>query len=128
MCFFNFSKFWFSRFSGEWRGKKWSKITKNSVYHSLHLKNLTSYDFGFCYICVKWWYLQQFLSFLFWFFGFLARGGGSKRVKNNHKIYLFQSATIYILETANDIIKIFGTLAFFIGAHQQFFYEILVKI
>ena len=26
-------------------------------------RNYTSYDFDFCYTCVKWWYLQQFFSF-----------------------------------------------------------------
>ena len=28
-----------------------------------YLRNCTSYDCGFWYTCVKWWYLQQFFSF-----------------------------------------------------------------
>ena len=30
---------------------------------TLYLRNCTSYDCGFCYTCVKWWYPQQFFSF-----------------------------------------------------------------
>ena len=30
---------------------------------TLYLRNCTSYDCGFWYTCVKWWYLQQIFSF-----------------------------------------------------------------
>ena len=38
-------------------GPKWQKIL------SPYLRNCASYDCGFSYTCVKWWYLQQFFSF-----------------------------------------------------------------
>ena len=41
---------------------------KFSFFHFLYLRNFT-YDSGFWYRCVKWWYLQQFFfSFFFSFF------------------------------------------------------------
>ena len=48
-----------------WKGKKWTKMTKNSVCLTPYHRNRTSYDCGFWYTCVKWWYLQQFV-FHFW--------------------------------------------------------------
>ena len=41
---------------------KWPKMTKNSVYLTLYVRNHTSYDCDFWYTYVKW-YLQQFFSF-----------------------------------------------------------------
>ena len=38
-------------------GPKWQKIL------SSYLRNCTTYDYGFWYTCVKWWYFQQFFSF-----------------------------------------------------------------
>ena len=68
---FFFSKFWFSGLLGEWKGKKWPKVTKNSVCLTSYLRNCTSYDFRLWYICVEWLYLQQFFScfkiLIFWF-------------------------------------------------------------
>ena len=69
----------------------------------------------FCKMRISPGFFHFFKILIFW----VVRG--IKRAKNNQKIYLFQSATLYILETVNEIIKIFGTLVFFIGAHQQFF-------
>ena len=56
---------------GGWKGKELSKMTKQ-ICLTLYLRNCTSYDCGFWYTCVKWWYLQQFF-FIFsevWFFRF----------------------------------------------------------
>ena len=63
-AFFIFSKFWFSGLlgRGENKGKKWPKMTKKNCL-TPYLRNCTSYDCGFWYTCVKWWYLQQFFSF-----------------------------------------------------------------
>ena len=63
MLFFIFTKFWFSGLLVGGRvvkGKKWLKMTKNSV--SLRILG-ASYDCGFWHKFVKWWYLQQFFLF-----------------------------------------------------------------
>ena len=54
VCFLIFSKFWFSRLLEGWKGKKWSKMTKNSVHYTQYLRNHTSYDCHLWYTCVKW--------------------------------------------------------------------------
>ena len=41
--------------------QKWPKMSKNCL--TSYLRNYTSYDCGFCYTSVKWWYLQQIFSF-----------------------------------------------------------------
>ena len=38
---------------------KWQKILSLTLY----LRNRTWYNCGFWYTCVKWWYLQHFVSF-----------------------------------------------------------------
>ena len=65
-AFFIFSKFWFSGLlgRGENKGKKWPKMTKKNCL-TPYLRNCTSYDCGFWYTCVKWWYLQQHLFSFF---------------------------------------------------------------
>ena len=42
--FFVFSKFWYFGLLGVSEGKKWPKMTKNSVFHSFYLRNHLSYD------------------------------------------------------------------------------------
>ena len=48
VVFFILSKFWFSGFLVEEKGKKWSKVRKNPVRHTPYLRNHTSYDFHLC--------------------------------------------------------------------------------
>ena len=46
-------------YKGQKNGPKWRKICLSPYF-----RNCTSYDCGFWYTCVKWWYLQQhFFSF-----------------------------------------------------------------
>ena len=52
------SKFYLSGLLVGWKGKKWSKMTKNSVCHTPYIRKRTSYDCDFCYTHVKWWHLQ----------------------------------------------------------------------
>ena len=63
-AFFISSKFWFSRLLGG-RRLKGQKMAQNDKKFclTLYLRNCTSYDCGFWYRCVKWWYLQQIFSF-----------------------------------------------------------------
>ena len=64
-CFFHFFKivvFWVVRRLGG--GGKRAKWQKNFVL-TLYRRNCTSYDRGFWYLCIKWWYLQQFLFHFF---------------------------------------------------------------
>ena len=62
--FFIFSKFCFSGLLGG-RGLKGQKMAQNDkkLCFTPYLRNCTSYDCGFWYRYVKWWYLQQFFSF-----------------------------------------------------------------
>ena len=63
-AFFIFSKFWFCGLIGGWKGKKQSKMTKNSACCShylrkhtscdLYLRNHTSCDCHLWCTCVKW--------------------------------------------------------------------------
>ena len=41
--------------------QKWPKMSKNCL--TSYLRNYTSYDCGFWYTSVKWWYLHQIFSF-----------------------------------------------------------------
>ena len=63
-AFFISSKFCFSALLG-WRQLKRQTMAQNAKNFRLtsYHRNCTSYDFGFWYTCVKWWYLQQFFSF-----------------------------------------------------------------
>ena len=79
-AFFIVLKFWFSQLLGGYKGKKWPKITKNSVCFTPYIRNCTSYDCGFWCNCVKWWYLQQYSSF-FQNSDFLGFWGGRLRGK-----------------------------------------------
>ena len=73
--FFIFLKLWFSGLlRGGGRGVIGQKMTQNDKKFclALYLRNCASYDCGFWYTFVKWWYLQQFFSFFqkFDFLGF----------------------------------------------------------
>ena len=63
-AFFISSKFWFSGLLG-WKELKRQKMAQNDrkLCLTLYLRNCTTYDCGFWYTCVKWWYLQQMFSF-----------------------------------------------------------------
>ena len=72
-AFYISSKFWFSGSLGRVvcvcvcrgeGGQKEQKMAQNDKKFCLtpYLRNCTSYDCGFWYACVKWWYLQQFFS------------------------------------------------------------------
>ena len=63
-CFFHFFKiliFWV------FRGVKRQKMVENDKKFclTLYTRKRTSYDCGFWYTCVKWWYLQQVFFFHF---------------------------------------------------------------
>ena len=61
LCSFFFSKFW------GW-GVKGQKMTQNDkMILTPYLWNCSSYDCGFWYTCVNWWYLQQFFIFFSFF-------------------------------------------------------------
>ena len=107
-AFFIVLKFWFSWLLEGYEGKKWPKMTKNSVCLTPYLRNCTSYNCGFWYTCVKWWYLQHFFFIFskFWFFGvFRGEGKGQKMTHNCQ----FQSTTLYISKTVDHITKIVAT-------------------
>ena len=117
-AFLIFSKFWFSfqvvvggggggeRGVGIKRAKNSTKWQKNYVPFTLYLRNRISYDCGFWYACVKWWYLQQVFS-LFQNVNFLVVQG-VKRTKNDPKLTIL-SLMLFISGTVDHIIKIFGT-------------------
>ena len=72
--FFSILKFWFSGFSGGWKGKKWPKITKTSVCHILYSRNHNHMIFIYgTHLSIKGYCLQTFVSFFskYWFSGSL---------------------------------------------------------
>ena len=77
--FFIFAKIWFFELGGS-KGKKLSKMTKKSCL-TLYLRNCTTYDCGFWYTCVKWWYIQLFFHFfkILTFLGFQGLSINAKR-------------------------------------------------
>ena len=92
--YFSVLKFWLS---GDWKGKKWPKMTKMSVTPYI---SGTMYHMIFIYgthVCIKGQYLQAFFSFFFFFTKFwLSRSlregkgvlKGQKITQNNKKICL----------------------------------------
>ena len=89
--FFSVLKFSFSWLLGWFKGKKWPKMTKNSVCLTPYLRNCTSYDCGFWYTSVKWWYLQ--LSFIFFQNSDFLEG---KRAKNDPWLPISVCRTLYL--------------------------------
>ena len=76
--FFLILKFWFSRRSGGWKGKKWPKMTKISVYHTLYFRGHISHDLHLWYTCIYKMIISAGIFFIFlskfWFLGTLRRG------------------------------------------------------
>ena len=64
ICFSIFSKFWFFGLLVGWKGKKWPKMTKHSVFCTPYLRSHTSCKCHLWYTCVKW-YLHSFFFFFF---------------------------------------------------------------
>ena len=81
--FFIFSKFWFFRLLGMSEVEKWPKITKNSFFHALYLRNHTSYHLHVWWICVKGWHLEMvfFLFLKILILGFVSGVEGKKWYK-----------------------------------------------
>ena len=49
---FSVLKFWFSRLTRGWKGKKWPKMMKISVCCTLYFRNHRSYDLHLWYTCM----------------------------------------------------------------------------
>ena len=57
-------RLWLFGLLGGKRAKKKIIIKNNNcICHASYLRNSVAYDHNFCYICVKWWYLQACFSF-----------------------------------------------------------------
>ena len=82
LIYSNILIFWVvSRIKGQKMTKK-----KKKLCLTRYLRNCTSYDCGFWYTCVKWWYLQQFFSSYsnFWLLRVLRGVGvGVKKAEND---------------------------------------------
>ena len=69
---------------GWWKGKKWSKMTKNSVLYTSYLRNHASYDCHLWYTCKfiisPGYFFNFFLTLIFW-----VRGAKVQKVAQNHK-------------------------------------------
>ena len=74
-------------------GKKWSKMTKNSVHHALYLRNHTSYDCHLRYMCKM--IISPGFFFIFSKFRFFELLGG-KRTKSSPKWQKILSVTYTI--------------------------------
>ena len=80
-------------------------MTKISVCRAPYLGNHTSYDSHLWCKCVKWWYLQVFLSILkFWFSGLSGLKG--QKIAQNDK---FLSISPCISGTIYHMIFLYGT-------------------
>ena len=77
--FFIFYKFWFSGFLVRQKGKKWSKMTNNSVHYAPYLRNHKSCDCHLWYTFVKWYISRRFSFFISFDFSGCYWG---KRAKN----------------------------------------------
>ena len=88
-----FSKFWLFGLLGELKGKKQSRMTKNTVCRTPYLTNRTSHDWHLWCKCVKWWHLQVFFSISkFWF---SSLSGGWKGKKWHKMTKIFVCCTLY---------------------------------
>ena len=88
------------------KGKKWSKMRKNSVCRAWYFRNHRSYDHHLCYTKVKWLYLEVFFYFfkilIFWV---IRRVKGQKWPKMTKTL----SFALYISGTIHHMILIYGT-------------------
>ena len=90
--FFQFESFDFFALLEGSNSKKWPKMTKISVYCTLHFRNCKSYDLIYgTLVCIKGKHLRDFFCFFcfskFWFLRSLGWKVGGKRAKmtQNHK-------------------------------------------
>ena len=101
--FFSMLGFWVSRLSRGWKGKKWPKMIKVTVCHTLHFR--TMYYMIFIYgthVCIKGYHF--FLLF------FKEKGGGGdKRAEIGPKWQKLLSVSLRISGTVHHLIAIFGT-------------------
>ena len=88
--FFHFLKFsFFGQLGGGGKREKYSPKWKNNyIRHMPYLRN----SIATWYTCVKWWYLQAFFSF-FWYFHISGCERG-KRAKNDPRWQ--KSCTLYL--------------------------------
>ena len=109
---FFFLKFWFFlAVRGVKKGKKLKKMKNNNyIYHAPYLKNSIAYDHKFWYTCVKWWYLQVFLSLFFFeiFIFWVVRGLKEQKIAQDDKKNLF--VAVDISGTIYHMFVIYGTL------------------
>ena len=79
------------------RAKNSTMKNNNYICHSPYLRNSKPYDHDFWYTCVKWWYLQVFLSF-YWNFDFWGpiRGvKGKSRAQNKNNNYILHGPYLW---------------------------------
>ena len=90
-------KFWFSKLSRGWKGKKWPKMSKISVFCTLYFRNHISYDFHLCYTCMYERIISRGILFIFFkilIFGIIKRvAKGQKVAQNDKKVCLSHSVS-----------------------------------
>ena len=95
--FFLMLRFWFSRLSRGWMGKKWPRILKIFVCCTLYFRNHISYDLHLWYTGIY----KEILS------PGIIRGEG-KRAKNGPKWHKILSVSLCISGTIHHMTVIFG--------------------
>ena len=99
--FFIFIKFGFFGLLGRKKGKKWPKMKSNTyIRYTPDLRNCIAYDHDFWHTCVKWWYLQTFVSvFKILIFQAVMGVKVQKMVQNDQKFCLSCSISqeLYII-------------------------------
>ena len=109
---FSILKFWFSRLSGGWKGKKMAQNDKKiSVCCTLYFRNHISYDLHLWYTCMYKRIISPGIFFIFFkilIFGIFKGEGGGKRAKNGPKWQKILSVSLCISGTVHHMIVIFG--------------------
>ena len=114
-------KFWFSRLSGGWKGKKWPKTLKISVCHTLHFRNHISHDLHLWYACMYKRIIPP--GIFFFFFKILIFGiirGGEIKGQIDKMTKSFVSLTPY-LRNCTSYNCDFGTLLYNDNIIRKFF-------
>ena len=109
--FFIFMKFWFIGLLGGVKEKSIVQNENNNYNHHMsYLWNSIAYDQDFCCTFVKWWYLQAFFPFHFWYFHLSGGVKGWKMTEDDkknsvcHTSYL-RNHTSYVLDLWYTCVK-----------------------
>ena len=130
--FFSILKFWFSRLSRCWKGRKWPKMTKISVCCTLYFRNHISHDLHLWYTCMYKRIVSPGIFLIFFFkiliFGIIRGDGGLLKGKKPPKMTKsFVCLTPYLRNCTSYIVIFCIHICKMMISHQIFsFSRILI--